>query len=460
MEGTEPSIAAPLAPSGRASHADILRAMMVSRPESAPDEFSFTPDFDALPEVEVDIDRAAAVALGRTADRLYGLPIFVERVANAPATPAELAELFPERALLAVVQGDGDRLGVVALCPSLIASLIEMQAIGRVSARAVRARKPTRTDASITADFVNRLLCELGNALPVSAEGPDFAGYRYASFLDDARPLLLMLDDAPLANLTLNFRIGSGGQRDGKILVALPEAASPALADLGKTMPALTMFAPESQFASDESTELGPSGFPDPAESAPDPNSLAQAVRQAPIPLQGVLCRRHMTLRAIRALKPGDLIALPTGILNETRLETGSGQILAKGRLGEADGLHAIRLHGTEHAAGTSGIVISPPSNLIEGDHLPLIDTREPDHFRLPPEGDANHLPAQDIGAQDLSSGGFDAAPAFDPDFGAPSVGSPQPGFASDFVLTHDEGEAEETEGEPSFDIGTLPSFG
>ncbi|MFB9225139.1 FliM/FliN family flagellar motor switch protein [Paracoccus cavernae] len=460
MEGSEPSIAAPLAPSGRASHADILRAMIVSRPESAPEELSFTPDFDALPEVEVDIGRAAAVALGRTADRLYGLPVFVENVANAPATPAELAELFPERALLAVVQGDGDRLGVVALCPSLIASLIEMQAIGRVSARAVRARKPTRTDAAITADFVNRLLCELGNALPDSAGGPDFASYRYASFLDDARPLLLMLEDAPLANLTLNFRIGSGGQRDGKILVALPEAASPALPDFGKTMAALTVIAPESRFAPDEGRDIGPSGFPDAAESTADPDSLAQAVRQAPIPLQGVLCRRQMTLRAIRALKPGDLIALPTGILNETRLETGNGQILAKGRLGEADGLHAIRLHGPEHGAGTSGIVMSPPSGLIEGDHLPLIDTREPDHFRLPPDGDDNHLPAQDIAAQDFSSVGFDSAPTFDPDFGASSGESPEPAFASDFVLTYDEEAAEQAEGEPPFDIGTLPSFG
>lgn len=463
MEGSDPSIATPLEQSGQVSHADILRRMIVSRPADAPDDLAFTPDFAPEPQADLSIDRVAAVALGRTADRLYGLPTFVESVANAPATPAELAELFPERALLAVVQGDGDRLGVVALCPSLIASLIEMQAIGRVSSRAVRARKPTRTDASITADFVNRLLCELGNAAAAGPDCPDFAHYRYASFLDDARPLLLMLDDAPLANLTLTFRIGNGGQRDGKIIVALPTGSGAELSGFNGTMPALTMQTPEPDFDTHEPFAQATDSFLLPEAGYGDPDSLAPAVQQAPIPLRGVLCRRPMTLRAIRALKAGDLIPLPAGALNETRLETESGQILALGRLGEADGLHAIRLHDPDHhAGGAEGGIAHRAASTFAGqvggfdDHadslLPQIDTAEPDHFRDPPQEFGESAAMADAFARD---GANDALP-FDPDFGA----TPAPDFAADFGGGTEDAQADTAENALAFDLDTLPSFG
>jgi flagellar motor switch protein FliM len=123
------------------------------------------------------------------------LPVFVESAELLPMTLPELAELLPERALLAVLEGGRDALGVMALCPSLLASIIEMQAIGRVTSRPPANRRPTRTDAAISADFVNSLLAELGREIGDRPGIPAFGAFRYATHMDDPRPLGLMLED-------------------------------------------------------------------------------------------------------------------------------------------------------------------------------------------------------------------------------------------------------------------------
>lgn len=301
----------------------VLRRMIAERErQQAPRQVA------AAAAVEVSLERAAATALGRAADRLYKLPIFVERVELLPVSLSELPELLPERALLAVVEAQRDRLGMMAICPALLTSLIEMQALGRITARDPVPRRATRTDATISADFVNLLLAELGRELGERAGCPAFADFRYATYLDDPRPLGLVLDDTPMQRLSLRFRIGPGGKRDGVLTLALPARTADATKAWGQSnAPALTSPTPTT---------------PEPAPVAPP--SLAQAVQAAPVKLFGVLCRRSFTLGALRELGPGALLPLGPNALDEARLETRSGQLVARGRLGEAEGFHAIRV--------------------------------------------------------------------------------------------------------------------
>lgn len=326
---------------------------------------------------EFRLERAAATALGRAAERQAQLPVFVEKVELARMTLSELPEILPERALLAVIEGRRDAIGVAAICPNLLASLIEMQAIGRVTARPAPARKPTRTDASISADFVNALLGELGRECQ-GQDAPNFAAFRYATYMDDPRPLSLMLEDGDMVRLTLRFRIGPGGQRDGTLVIALPlerdmripppEAARPAA-----VLPGISPVAP--------------------VEQAPGA-SLAEVVQQAPVALVGILCRRKVSLQLLRNLTPGALIPLPTNVLDDARIETTQGQLLARGRLGEAEGFHAIRLRDLSQEtasrtapppwpagslAATSAVTTSLPPDPQEP---PLQDYHEADPFR------------------------------------------------------------------------------
>lgn len=379
----------------------VLRRMIAahgSNPPAATGKATGTPS----------IERAAATALGRAAERLHHLPAFVERVELTPITVPELGELFPERALLTVLEGTRDDLGVMALCPNLLTSIIEMQAIGRVTSRSVPNRRPTRTDATIAADFVNLLLAELGRELGSGVNCPDFAAYRYATYIDDPRPLALMLDDGPMQRLSLHFRVGSGGQRDASILIALPAPNG-----LGQRQTPRTV---------DESTpHTAP--LPPPAEPQPPIEaSLHKAVQAAPIRVVGVLCRRKLSLQTLQALSPGSLIPLPHNSLNEARLETPGGQLLASGRLGESDGFHAIRLKQTAPNAGRQdgggkpvdsdanmrhaapGDTAPPPppvgserpepADLDSESDPPIADLHSPDAFRTP-EDSADTAPVR-----------------------------------------------------------------
>ncbi|MTH63911.1 FliM/FliN family flagellar motor C-terminal domain-containing protein [Paracoccus shanxieyensis] len=314
---------------------------------------------------EVTRERAAATALGRAAERLHHLPIFVEATTFAPMSLSEMPELLPERALLAVIEGGRDTLGVVAICPGFLTSLIEMQALGRVTSRPAVPRRATRTDATIAADFVNLFLAELGRELSGRDSVPSFGNFRYATYLDDPRPLALMLEDGEMMRMTMKFRIGSGGQRDGTITIALPMPTG----------------APQASSAQGSGTALlaGPDAAPAPIPAAAEAASLslAAAMQQAPVPLVGVLARRVLSLGALRGLTAGATISLPANALDEVRIETASGQFIARARLGEAEGRHALRL---KRAADLRAAPSAPAAP--EAADLPMGDVHRPDAFR------------------------------------------------------------------------------
>ncbi len=373
-----PDSTGPAAGSGpaRAAGAPVLHRWIAARGSARAQSAIVAP-------AEFRLERAAATALGRAAERQAQLPVFVEKVELARMTLSELPEILPERALLAVIEGRRDAIGVAAICPDLLASLIEMQAIGRVTARPAPARKPTRTDASISADFVNALLGELGRECQ-GQDAPNFAAFRYATYMDDPRPLSLMLEDGDMVRLTLRFRIGPGGQRDGTLVIALPlerdmRIPPPEAARLAAILPG---------------TPVAPIQAPGAA--------LAEVVQQAPVALVGILCRRKVSLQLLRNLTPGALIPLPSNVLDDARIETTRGQLLARGRLGEAEGFHAIRLRDlSQETASRTAPPAWPAGSLATGSasttplppdpqEPPLQDYHEADPFRgADPDPDA-----------------------------------------------------------------------
>lgn len=325
-------------------------------------------------------DRAVASAIARAAQRVHGLPLFFDRVTTGHAVVAEFSELLPENALLAVVQGAGDMLGAVAICPGLLTSLIEMQALGRISPRPAAARRPTRTDAAICVDFLDVCLAEIGAELAGHPGFEGMSGYRYASFLDDPRPLSLMLEDVGYRLVNVTLRAGPAGQRDGGMIFLLPAAPARPVA----AIPAPTGGA---SAALTDALTGPPTVLPTDA-----PGVLAQSVQNVPIELIGILCRRSITLGELQALVPGDTISLPLGALAEATLETMTGQTLFKGRLGELAGRHALRIAGSRGAReGTS-------EGAAWGEAAGAVDAAEPE-AALAPAG--FEPPIADLGSLD-----------------------------------------------------------
>ena len=120
-------------------------------------------------------DRGWRIALARAARDTLKLSLEVVTLVLERRSLAELLELPPERALIAVLEGPGEGLGVAILSPEVLSGFIENLTLGKISPGTPLPRKPTRTDAAIMVGWVDAALEGLGNALAFDAD-PAWAG--------------------------------------------------------------------------------------------------------------------------------------------------------------------------------------------------------------------------------------------------------------------------------------------
>lgn len=396
----------------------VLRQMLTLRHEAARDR-GRPPQ---LPRPQpVTPARAATTAFGRVAERLYGMAVQPLSVKADAMTLAELTELLPEHPLLALLQGPGDSLGAMALCPEMVAALVEMQALGRVTTRPLERRRPTRSEALLCAEFIDLLMAELQSEMTGLEGFETFGSFRFATSLEDPRPLALLLEDRPFRSLSFQLALGSPDAREGGMLLALPQplratlGADPATGAATRSPgggPISALMPPPALPAGPVTAETSAVSAPVPADALPD----------VPVELIGVLCRRQASLGELRALSAGKLLHLPRVRLSEARIETVQGQLLAQGKFGEAEGCHAIRLRdpamqGDDTAApdapqfgGLAPSAMDAPSTMatmaamaampqmdeieIDGNgflppDMPLADLSEPDMFQSDPGLDA-----------------------------------------------------------------------
>ena len=269
-------------------------------------------------------DRGWRLALARAARDRLSLPLEVTTLAIQRHSLTELLELPPEQALIAVLQGPADGMGLLILSPPVLAAMIEAQTLGKVSSGPLARRKPTRTDAAMVAPTLDAALLGLEQALAQEADLHWAGGFRYASFLDDPRPLGLLLEDIDYRVLTAELTLGLGA-RQGMILLALP-------AEGRGVLPAMQAPGPEA---------AGQTGVA-------FAQMLADQLDAASCVLDAVVSRVSLPLMRVMALKVGEVITLPRAAIDRICLEGLDGRALAEGRLGQNRGMRAIRLAGVE----------------------------------------------------------------------------------------------------------------
>jgi flagellar motor switch protein FliM len=302
-------------------------------------------------------DHGWRLALARAARDVTGLLVDVADLRLARRSLAELLEFPPDRALIALLDGPGGGLGMIALSPEVTSALVEMQTIGRVAAAAPVPRRPTRTDAAMVSAVIDRALAELEAVLADEADLVWTGGFRYASFLEDARPLGLLLEDQPYRVLTTDLALGDGG-RTGKVILALPAegrgqapAARPrAAADPGQAAQA----APGTGFSA----------------------ALGEAVLAADCRLDAVLARVTLPLRSVMALAPDVMIPLTGAALDRIAVTGLDGQGVAMARLGQHRGMRALRLSDAEATGGAA--VVPAPDAGAAGPGMPGPDLSPP----------------------------------------------------------------------------------
>ena len=261
--------------------------------------------------------KALRVGLAKAAEDRMRLALIVDKVGEDRLSLAELLDALEDRALLAVLNGPGEGLGLVALSPQVLAALVEMQTMGRVTMGDAPARRPTRTDATMAVEFIDQVMVELETALADEMDVIWAGGFRYSSFLNDPRPLGLLLDDTAYRVFRLDLDLSLGAKR-GTMLLALPAS--------GRGNP------PERRGA-----------------AAVDPGAIwaremERTVMATPAQLQAVLHRLSIPLNAVMRLQAGDLLPLPMASVDKLRLEGSGGRKLVSGRLGQARGFRAVKL--------------------------------------------------------------------------------------------------------------------
>ena len=277
-------------------------------------------------------DRCWRLALARAARDKLKLVLDFRNLTLERRSLAELVELAPQRAFIAVLDGPSEGLGVIMLDPQILAGFIEAQTIGKLKSTEPAARKPTRTDAAMVAGMIDAALRGLELALADEADLVWASGFRYASFLDDPRPLGLLLDDTPYRVLKAVVDLG-GAVRSGEILLALP-------AEGRGVMPSARL------------------GTADPADHGQVfVQALSERVNGAQGDLDAVLARLRLPLSEVLGLREGTLLALPQAGLDQISLEGLDGRRVAEGRLGQNRGMRAIRLSAGQAGAGQTGLI-------------------------------------------------------------------------------------------------------
>ncbi|MDH3262370.1 MAG: FliM/FliN family flagellar motor switch protein [Paracoccaceae bacterium] len=282
--------------------------------------------------------RALVDAFRRAAEEELALAVTTAEAREQRATPAEILEGLPEHAFLAVLIGPEDGAGLLALDPGAMAAVIEMRTMGRVSARQPTPRRPTKTDAAMVADLIDRVLSEFEAPLLETEDARWAAGWRYQLFLPEPRPLSVVLEDAKHRVLEATILFGAAA-KEGRAILVLPAT--------GRGRPVRPVPPPEESVAAET--------------AATWQVALGDAVESAEATLDAVLGRVRLPLNELAALAPGDRLALPITALGAVRLVAAGGTTVAEARLGQTGGLRAVKIRDPEQRArppATEGAVI------------------------------------------------------------------------------------------------------
>lgn len=259
-----------------------------------------------------DADRAFRLSFARAARDVLGLVVALPQIAVARRSLAEVAELPPDRALIALLDRDGDGVGIMVLSAPVLAGLVEHLTTGQITAAPPLPRRPTRTDAAMLSGLIDAALSGLAG------------GWRYAGMLDDPRPLGLLLDDADHDVVSATVSLADGA-KEGAVLLALPDLPDKAQAPVD-------------------------------APQADDfPAALAARVEAAETRMDAVIARLSLPLSRLSGLMAGEVLPLVGAGIDHIRLIGVDGRVLAQGRLGQHRGMRAVRI--AEQAAPVPAVL-------------------------------------------------------------------------------------------------------
>lgn len=265
--------------------------------------------------------KALRRALSRTADVLWDLALVTQGVSQEFLDQDGVIDSLGENDLLLLLDGPDGALGLATVDREVMTGLIEVQTIQQVTQLPVDDRPLTPTDAAMMAPLIDGTMMRLVENLDGHPLTPQLTGFRFGAMLEDPRTASLLLE----ASSYRMFRVAIDlalGRRRGDLQLIFPERIVSA------------------------ETE-GSDDHPGPHE---------QKMKLLPAQMHAVLTRVTIPLSMARNLRPGEVIPLPSNVVDGVELIAGDQRVVAKGKMGQLDGMRAVRLTWPElPAAGSSG---------------------------------------------------------------------------------------------------------
>ena len=286
---------------------------------------------------------ALRVAFGRMSADCPGLDGIVQDVTIRQGALAEVLDLAEPGMFLALLDGQGERMGLLMASAPVLAGMVEAQASGRVDKGHAPPRMPTRTDAALLAPMIDTFLRLIESRCADLPQAAMVSGYGYGSFLDNPRPLALMLEEGVFHILHLRVALGFGA-KEGDWFVILPDP---------EPSPRLSAQQNAADAGLDQDWQ----------------ERLHVAIGDSGVVLNSVLCRMQLTLTDALRLRAGDVLRLPDTTLETLTLESIAQTPLGIGRLGQARGQRAVRLTADPgllvDATGASVPMIALPASIL-----------------------------------------------------------------------------------------------
>lgn len=269
----------------------------------------------------MDAQKAIRVGMARAGDAALGVTVSARNISIESAMPESLTEVDASDSLLLVLRDPAGGVGLAMLCAQSLGAIIEASTLGAVFQGEASDRRPTFTDSVLAGPLIDAFLSAFeGLAEEITPPLP-IEGFRTQGTFGDMRAVIMALDDDVHKKYSATLDFG-----------------------LGAKIGTLMLFLPVHRAAAEE---------PEVPTADVWGDALHRAVMGTHAELNAELARIKMPLSKAAGLQIGDVLPLGQASISGISLMTGPGKPVARGKLGRAGGLRAVRVQmaGDEEAA-------------------------------------------------------------------------------------------------------------
>lgn len=260
-------------------------------------------------------EKAMTLSMALSAQNGLGLACEVTRVRRSMVTHETLIGMLDSESLLAILEGENGARAALAIDMQVLSGFVESQTLGRVLPQPAVDRVPTLVDAALVTPFVEDALARFVTLLTTDEPPKWLQHYKFGAVTEDTRTLALSLKAHEFHFLLMDVVL-EGGAKKGTLGIAFPD------------------FEPAMEVP-DGGADLGDALRP-----------FQENLLQASATLTAVVGRLTMSIGDVQALQVGEMLSLPVEATKETTLEAVGGERVTEVRLGQINGMRAVRLVG------------------------------------------------------------------------------------------------------------------